>query len=88
MATSGPSWNSLAVGDQVRVVHFPTFLGTTHDETRLVYEQLVDRRVVLTVDRIDEDGHPWVEFFDEPTKEYHYLMINHDGLELVLNSSY
>ncbi len=83
MASPESLWKSLTVGDQVRVVHFPTFRGTTHEETRLVYEQLVDRRVILIVDRIDEDEHPWVEYFDASTEEYHSLMINHDGLELV-----
>jgi hypothetical protein len=55
-----------------------------HDETRAAYRHLIDTQHVLCVSRIDDDGYPWVEFTietEDGETEYHYLMLNHDGLE-------
>ena len=72
---SNPRWRSLRVGDKIQIVRIPSLFSAPHyhngdwDDTFALYEHLIQDSVVLTIDRIDEDGRPWVE----------YELIDHDG---------
>jgi hypothetical protein len=81
-------WRTLQRGDRVRIVHYPCEFSeheyTMHEETRAAYRHLIETKKVLAVDRIDNDGYPWVEFEISDMNgdvEYHSLMLNHDGIE-------
>jgi hypothetical protein len=55
-----------------------------HDETRDIYKHLIDSGLILEVSELDDDGYPWVRFqvtTDEDEIEYHWLMLNHDGIQ-------
>jgi hypothetical protein len=87
-STSDDLWRALKPGDRVHIVHYPCeFSGheyTLHEETHAAYRHLIETRKVLVVNRIDEDGYPWVEFEVSDVNggiEYHSLMLNHDGIE-------
>jgi hypothetical protein len=91
--TNEDLWRTLQRGDRVRIVHYPReFSGheyTMHKETRDVYQFLIESTKLLTIDRIDNDGYPWVEFEIAGANgeiEYHSLMLNHDGLQRVTSS--
>jgi len=89
MAYDPELWKRLHLGDRVRVIHFPTFEGCLHDDTKAVYEWLVESAHVLTIERlefVDGQAYPWSDEF-EPNltgieEQFHWLMLNHDGLEL------
>jgi hypothetical protein len=86
------SWRELSVGDRVRIVRMPDEFSQegyfVHEEERLAYEFLIRERRVLKVKRIDEWGHPWVEFrcrSADGVMVYHELALNHSGLRRVQN---
>ena len=55
-------WRNLQIGDRVRFVRLRE--GWMHEETRVVYEALIATGIVLTVEEIDNFGHPWTESFE------------------------
>ena len=60
-----------------------------HDETRAAYRHLIETQQELLVSHIDDDGYPWTKFTIESLEgdlEYHSLMLNHDGLELIVGT--
>ena len=90
MSTNNQKWRTLKTGDCVKVVGLPGEFSqdqyTLHDETRAVYLHLIESGQKLFISRIDDDGYPWTEFTIEGqngTPEHHYLLLNHDGLELI-----
>ena len=85
-------WRDLQVGDQIQIVRVPKEFSQRgyyiHADTLRVYERLITAGTVLTVDRIDESGLPWVEFScenEDGQQEFHSLAVNHDGLERVVD---
>jgi len=79
-------WQSLRVGDRIRLVADPTewqrpgyYLPA---ETAELWRQLVARRRPLRVYEVDELGAPWVRCrvrLADGTWEHHFLAITHDG---------
>lgn len=91
ISTDDQLWRKLRHGDRVKIVHLPLEFSTQeytlHDETQAAYRYLIDNEVVLCVTEIDDQGFPWVDFTMEATDgetEYHSLMLNHDGIQLVI----
>ncbi|MEX2168950.1 MAG: hypothetical protein WD851_06550 [Pirellulales bacterium] len=88
--TDDQLWRTLQPGDVLRIVHLPCEFSlqeyTMHAETRVAYQHLIRTRQELSVSYLDEQGYPWIKFTIESQEhgtEYHSLMLNHDGLELV-----
>ena len=83
-------WRSLRIGDRIRIIHIPgEFLQVGymfHDDTRALYEHLIDRGEILTVDEFCEQGIPWISY-DQTMSDgeilYHSLAVNDDSWELV-----
>jgi hypothetical protein len=80
------SWRQLRVGDFIRLVAFPgEFIQPGYHLTpctRRVYERLMTRRRPVRVDRVDDQGLPWIRCHlrDEDGRwEYHHLAFNHGG---------
>ncbi len=80
-------WRNLRVGDKVRVVEWPKEMHkeTLHQETRELYDWLIDTKSALTITKIDNFGLPQGEIHrivhdDEQTE---FLLLNHGGLEIV-----
>ena len=83
-------WRNLRIGDRIRITHIPDdYLRpgyTFHDETRALYEHLIARREILTVDEFCEQELPWVSYEQTmPDGEIvsHSLAVNDDSWELV-----
>jgi hypothetical protein len=82
-------WRTLKPGDVVRMADMPPEYDrpeSLHDDTRSIYQYLIDSRMLLVVAYMDELNYPWVRFeyvADDGQLEYHSLMLNHGGLELV-----
>ncbi|TWT99101.1 hypothetical protein Pla108_00340 [Botrimarina colliarenosi] len=84
-------WKKLELGDRVRISRFPSYEGCLHDDTAALYRWLVETSRVLTVMKlefIEEQAYPWsgeiVWSMDSShPEEFHWLMLNHDGLERV-----
>ena len=85
----GELWQTLRVGDQVRIVQMPPEYSrpdSLHVDTRSIYQYLIDTGLVLTVAKVDEWDCPWVDFEhldDDGVMGYHSLMLNHGGLAVV-----
>lgn len=79
-------WQSLQVGDRIRIVRMPSGVDapgyTFHDDTRALYERLIARGRALRIAEIDDWGLPWIHCrFKRPdgTWEYHALAVNDDS---------
>lgn len=79
-------WESLRVGDRIRVVRMPSGIDAPgyvfHRDTRRLYERLIERGRPLRVNRIDEDGLPWITCrfkLANGTWEWHWLAVNDDS---------
>ena len=65
---SNAPWQNLRKGDKIRIVRIPTLFSAPHyhngdwDETFALYEHLISSGQTLTIDQIDEDGRPWIEY--------------------------
>ena len=86
-------WQSLRVGDRIRITHLPPeFLKpdyTLLDETRELYERLIERREILTVSEICDHKLPWVSYeqtMDDGVIVYHSLAVDDNSWELVTDS--
>ena len=87
-------WRDLQVGDRVQIVHYPfefsKHVYTLHAETRDAYRHLIETNATLVVCKIDADGYPWIDFeiVDGYGRvEYHSLMLNHDGIRRVAETT-
>ena len=87
-------WRDLQVGDRVQIVHYPCEFSeheyTMHDETRDAYQYLIESGLILEVNKLDNDSYPWVDFEivnRHSQVEYHSLMLNHDGIQRVVEST-
>ena len=85
-------WQDLRIGDRVRITHIPPeFLQPNYTfppETRKLYELLIERREILTVDQICDYGLPWIsynEVLDDGSISYHSLAVDDDSWELVVD---
>lgn len=86
-------WQSIRIGDRIRITHIPPeFLKpgfTFPEETRELYEHLIERQEILTVDEICEHNLPWVSYeqtTDDGEIVYHSLAVDDDSWELVTDS--
>ena len=86
-------WRSLRIGDRIRITHIPEEFSdpgyTFFDETRALYEHLIARDEVLTVDEYCEQGLPWVSYeqrMDGGQIVHHSLAVNDDSWELVTDT--
>jgi hypothetical protein len=80
-------WRALKAGDRIRLVEFPPeFSGEAyyvHRDTMQVYRKLLSRGRPIRVQKVDENGIPWVECrfrLKDGRWEWHWLAFNHDGL--------
>jgi len=83
-------WRKLQVGDRIRIVHLPCEFTshdyTLHPETEWLYRYLIDSRTVLKIEKIDDDGYPWIEevvVMRDGVESFEWLMVNHDGIEIL-----
>ncbi|WP_339749858.1 hypothetical protein [uncultured Rubinisphaera sp.] len=83
-------WRDLRVGDRIRITHIPPeFLKPNYtfpDETRELYEHLIEHRENLTVHEICDHSLPWVSYeqtMDDGEVVYHALAVDDDSWELV-----
>lgn len=82
-------WRDFRIGDRICIVQFPAEFSQPgyflHDDTRVLYEHLIDKRVVLMVENVDEWNVPWVAYVShkEGDEEYHTIAVNHGSLERV-----
>jgi hypothetical protein len=53
-------WQSLKVGDRVRIVRRPHNYDQLHPDARAAYDRFVSEGLVLKVTEVDEFGLPWV----------------------------
>lgn len=92
MVSDPELWKKLKPGDRVVVTRLPEECARSdsgYNETQFAYEWLIARRYVLTIDHLETvDGvaYPWTSDFVVETygvKEWHSLLVNHDGLERV-----
>jgi hypothetical protein len=72
-------WQSLRIGDRVRYIRIP---GQSvpgyymHEDTRRLFERLIEERVVITIASIDDFGTPWARcFVDEADASFEELAI-------------
>src|SRR4051812_19665794 len=78
-------WQSLRVGELVRIVRIPghSVLGYhLHRDTRRLYKRLIDRKRPVRVYEIDKDGLPWIKCrfrYKNGRWDYHFLAINDDS---------
>ena len=86
-------WQDLRIGDRIRITHIPSeFLQPNYrfpDETRTLYELLIERGEILTVDQICDHGLPWISYdetLDDGTTSYHSLAVNDTSWELVTDN--
>ena len=86
-------WRNLRIGDRIRITHIlseylkPNY--TFPDETRELYEHLIERRQILTIDEICDHNLPWVSYeqtMDDGEVVYHSLAVDDDSWELVTES--
>jgi hypothetical protein len=81
-------WQSLSIGDKVRVVKWPTELirDRMHRETSELYDWLIENRCMLTIVEKDFWRLPyWKICRSEGGIEFtEYLALNHDGIEVVV----
>ena len=65
---SNAPWASLRKGDKIRIVRIPSLFSAPHyhngdwDDTFALYEHLITSGQILTIDHVDEDGRPWIEY--------------------------
>lgn len=85
-------WRKLKVGDRVRIVKIPSIFSDPNtnllnaQETLGLYQTLIDLRIILEIDEIDEFGHPWISYDvtdDDGEVTSHGLALNDDSWELV-----
>jgi hypothetical protein len=80
-------WRDLHIGDKVRIIDWPQEMHKErlHEDTRELYEWLIETKRVLTIITIDEWGLPYGEIVRSVDSiEYHEsLALNHGGLEIV-----
>ena len=83
-------WRDLQIGDRIRITHIPDeFLQpgyTFPDDTRALYEHLIARGEILTVDEFCVQNLPWVSYeqlLDDGEIVYHSLAVDDNSWELV-----
>jgi hypothetical protein len=84
--TDSEPWQDLRVGDRVRIARRPSDWQRLHEPTLRAYDRLIADGVVLTIDEIDELGHPWVTHrwpHSSRGFEFDSLAINDDSWERV-----
>ncbi len=79
-------WESLRVGDRIRIVQMPSGVdapGYVFSRcTRWLYEKLIERGRSLRIAEIDEYGLPWIHCRfrqADQTWEHHFLAVNDDS---------
>ena len=79
-------WQSLRVGDRIRIVRMPSGVDAPGYVfpacTRRLYERLIERGRPVRIFEITENGLPWIQCrFKMPDGnwEWHYLAVNDDS---------
>lgn len=80
-----PLWKTLRVGDRIRFLDMPSEFSKpgyhVAQETKTVYQKIIESRRTVRVFQIDEHGAPWVSrgFRERDGMHRHTLRIDHDG---------
>jgi hypothetical protein len=86
MDASPERWRSLRVGDRIRITALPDEIWAPHGETRALFDHLIAKCVPVTVNRVDDDGYPWIEYSyrdSDGCRVWEFLLIKHDDFELI-----
>jgi hypothetical protein len=79
-------WQSLKVGDQIRIIRMPSAESMADyvlpANTRRFYKRLIALKKRLAVYEIDRDGRPWIQCAlrrNDGGLDYHFLAVDDDS---------